>query len=171
VRAEETVRRKLHNTILELKGNIRVFCRVRPPVGEEKTDPNVLSHITFNDGDDKEISLVQASESASGSKTVTKAFPFAFDKVFKPSSTQGEVFDEISQLVQSALDGYKVCIFAYGQTGSGKTYTMEGKLLSTTTTTFNVTNFPFFPSSSSSSSFVDLHQVLPSALIPMKSWA
>ena len=28
--------------------------------------------------------------------------------------------------MQSALDGYKVCIFAYGQTGSGKTHTMMG---------------------------------------------
>ncbi len=33
VRQGETIRRKLHNAILELKGNIRVFCRVRPLLG------------------------------------------------------------------------------------------------------------------------------------------
>ena len=36
------------------------------------------------------------------------------------------MFEEVSDLVQSALDGYKVCLFSYGQTGAGKTHTMTG---------------------------------------------
>jgi hypothetical protein len=37
-----------------------------------------------------------------------------------------QVFEDTKHLVQSAVDGYNVCIFAYGQTGSGKTYTIYG---------------------------------------------
>lgn len=36
----ELIRRKLHNTIQELKGNIRVFCRVRPASDKEMADSN-----------------------------------------------------------------------------------------------------------------------------------
>ena len=51
---------------------------------------------------------------------------FQFDHVFSGAASQGDVYDEVTHLVQSAMDGHNVCVFAYGQTGSGKTYTMDG---------------------------------------------
>ena len=36
------------------------------------------------------------------------------------------MFADTKHLIQSAVDGYNVCIFAYGQTGSGKTFTIYG---------------------------------------------
>lgn len=131
VYAGESLRRKLHNQVQELKGNIRVFCRVRPLLENEKNVESAADaqHLIFcgrNADEQEELQVAQSVESVTGGSQQTKTFPFAFDKVFGPNSSQDDVFDEISQLVQSALDGYRVCIFAYGQTGSGKTFTMEG---------------------------------------------
>jgi kinesin family member C1 len=48
-------------------------------------------------------------------------------RVLGPSISQAAVFATVADVVQSALDGYHVCLFSYGQTGSGKTYTMNGQ--------------------------------------------
>ncbi|CAH6790013.1 Kifc1 [Phodopus roborovskii] len=129
----EMERRRLHNQLQELKGNIRVFCRVRPVLaGEPAPSPGFLlfphgpagpsdlpTRLSLSRSDDRRSTLT-------GAPAPTTRHDFSFDRVFPPGSKQEEVFEEISMLVQSALDGYPVCIFAYGQTGSGKTFTMEG---------------------------------------------
>ena len=120
----ETARRKLHNDLQELKGNIRVFCRVRPLLpGEQGGLVKVPGGANL--GEPEDIIIEQSQEGATGTVSM-RQYPFLFDKVFGESAGQEQVFEEISQLVQSALDGFRVSIFAYGQTGSGKTFTMEG---------------------------------------------
>ena len=120
----ELARRKLHNTILELKGNIRVFCRSRPPFKDEHEEESMptISCTQLGENKGKEIQLHMSNKKDRDNVH----YNFNFDRVFDKGTQQEQVFGEISQLVQSALDGYKVCIFAYGQTGSGKTHTMIG---------------------------------------------
>lgn len=107
----ELVRIKMHNSLQELQGNIRVFCRVRPALEASEVAVQVQHQ--------KGIRL----RPPGGDR---QTHSFEFDRVFGPESSQTEVFAEVDGLVQSALDGYKVCIFAYGQTGAGKTHTMQG---------------------------------------------
>ncbi|KAG5981563.1 hypothetical protein E4U55_002819 [Claviceps digitariae] len=122
---EETERRVLFNKYQELKGNIRVMCRVRPLVNNDRSKQ---AGISFPDEKTSaEIVLAGPEEKSSLGVVSRKNYPFEFDRVFTPAVQNDEIFGEISQLVQSALDGYNVCIFCYGQTGSGKTYTMSSE--------------------------------------------
>ncbi|XP_021898893.1 kinesin-like protein KIN-14G [Carica papaya] len=108
--------RKLYNQVQDLKGNIRIYCRVRPFLGAQ---PKHLSSV--DNIDEGTITIITPSKyGKEGRKS------FTFNKVFGPSATQVEVFSDTQPLIRSVLDGYNVCIFAYGQTGSGKTHTMTG---------------------------------------------
>ncbi|KAM3081135.1 kinesin-like nuclear fusion protein [Clarireedia jacksonii] len=122
---EETLRRILFNQVQELKGNIRVMCRVRPAFKEGAE--GACANITYPDTDkeSKELTIIGKEKKSSFGTVTRETHSFSFDRVFGPSSQNQEVFEEISQLVQSALDGYNVCIFCYGQTGAGKTHTMS----------------------------------------------
>ncbi|KAL6968571.1 hypothetical protein U1Q18_034373 [Sarracenia purpurea var. burkii] len=107
--------RKLYNQVQDLKGSIRVYCRVRPFLGGESKYLSTVDHI-----EEGTITIATPSKHGKGCRS------FNFNKVFGASATQAEVFSDTQPLIRSVLDGYNVCIFAYGQTGSGKTYTMTG---------------------------------------------
>ncbi|MCJ8728763.1 hypothetical protein PDJAM_G00008120 [Pangasius djambal] len=115
-RKEVALRRKYHEQLVALKGNIRVLCRVKPVLKEDQHDECQAVVVTTDPHNDSALTVLSKG----------KAKTFELDKVFHPQATQEEVFQEIEPLITSCIDGYHVCIFAYGQTGSGKTYTMEG---------------------------------------------
>ncbi|GLT64702.1 hypothetical protein SLA2020_371790 [Shorea laevis] len=109
-------RKELYNKVLELKGNIRVFCRCRP-LNDEEVAAGASMALDFESAKDGELTVM-----SNGAPKRT----FKFDNVFGPQADQVDVFEETAPLATSVLDGYNVCIFAYGQTGTGKTFTMEG---------------------------------------------
>lgn len=93
--------KEMKNTILKLKGSIRVLCRIKPV--ESK----------FNIRHDDANIIINGKN-------------FTMNHIFDQKSTQESIFEELKPEIESIFQGYNICIFAYGQTGSGKTYTMEG---------------------------------------------
>ncbi|CUI14124.1 C-terminal motor kinesin, putative [Bodo saltans] len=116
-RKEMKLRKQYYNQIQELKGNIRVFCRVRPMSRKELSDGHTEVTSFSAEGGNDELRLVDNN----GRTRV-----FEFDNVYSPDTTQTKVFEDTAPLIDSVVDGFNVCIFAYGQTGSGKTFTMTG---------------------------------------------
>ncbi|XP_068643676.1 kinesin-like protein KIN-14F [Aristolochia californica] len=114
--------RLLYNQVQDLKGSIRVFCRVRPFLPDQSSGQSTVDYI----GENGSIMIVNPHKQGKDARKI-----FRFNKVFGTNVTQEQIFADTQPLIRSVLDGYNVCIFAYGQTGSGKTYTMSGPDLTT----------------------------------------
>ena len=80
LQAGETVRRKMHNLIQELRGNVRVFARVRPFLPNDNHGSQESCISTKSDG----LSLRITNNNDEHN--------FAFDKVFGPSMSQVYVY-------------------------------------------------------------------------------
>ncbi|KAJ0240382.1 Kinesin-like protein KIN-14F [Hirschfeldia incana] len=117
--------RLLYNEVQDLKGTIRVYCRVRPFLHGTKDMQSTVDYI----GEDGNIMIVNPFKQEKDSRKI-----FAFNKVFGQNVSQEQIYIDTQPVIRSVLDGFNVCIFAYGQTGSGKTYTMSGPDLMTETT-------------------------------------
>lgn len=112
---EQVLRKRYFNQMEDMKGKIRVYARVRPILDFEAQA-----------GHKEQLCIPDELSLSHPWKDEKKPREYSFDQVFGPTSTQEHVFADTKHLVQSALDGYNVCIFAYGQTGSGKTFTIYG---------------------------------------------
>ena len=112
---EKYLRRKIHNRYMYLRGNLRVMCRVRPFLPSEKINKkSQMETIVINNDS---ISIFQENKQEKS---------FEYDYIFDTKSTQKDVYEEVTLLIQSMVQGNNICIIAYGQTCTGKTYTIQG---------------------------------------------
>ena len=82
-------RKKLHNQLEDMKGKIRVYCRVRPFSKSEKAEAErAIPCYKILDENNIDIGVT---------KNKTKCY--TFDSVFGVDSTQDEVFEETKRLI------------------------------------------------------------------------
>jgi hypothetical protein len=79
-KAEAARRREIHNQLVDLLGNIRVFVRVRPVLQHEIDSAEAADVTMYPSEDVIAVSSVRGQREASGS--------FEFDRVLRMSSSQ-----------------------------------------------------------------------------------
>lgn len=82
--------RKLYNQVQDLKGSIRVYCRVRPFLPGQSSFSSTIGSMQ-----DDSIGINTASRHGKSIKS------FSFNKVFGPSATQGKETENSSLLLSS----------------------------------------------------------------------
>lgn len=83
---EYTERKRLYNEVIELKGNIRVFCRCRP-LNQEEVAKGSTSVIEIPSSQDHDLNVICADSSKK---------QFKFDHVFGPQDGQGNLITLIT---------------------------------------------------------------------------
>ena len=115
---EAKKRKKFMGELEDIRGNVRVYARIRPLSSTERAKTEYFD-AEHPDGmclrfPHPELGEVLEAENPQNHGTFK---PFKFNQVFGPGSTQERVFQEVAPLVERAMDGFNVCVFAYGQSG------------------------------------------------------
>lgn len=108
--------------------NLKVAVRVRPMNVKECSNYRVKNCVNVQDNE------LTVSNGSTADGFGGKTYSFNYDRVFWSCNVeephyadQKSVYDVLAKpLVDSAFEGYNICLFAYGQTGSGKSYCMMG---------------------------------------------
>lgn len=115
--------KEANNDYQQIIGSIRVNVRVRPFISNDRLEDKRSSIIECESRNDL---ILKIPTEMLKSDNHQQEYHFSFERIYPPTSTQDNLFTELSSLIQSSIDGHNVCIFSYGQTGAGKTYTMLG---------------------------------------------
>lgn len=76
---ESSERKRLYNKVIELKGNIRVFCRCRP-LSLDEIEKGSSSVLDFDPSQETELQIICSDSTRK---------QFKFDHVFGPRDNQG----------------------------------------------------------------------------------
>jgi kinesin family member C1 len=85
-------RKELHNQIMDLRGNIRVFCRIRKAIASE--EDRALAQLSYLDEQSLEMCNVDV-----GNKNAKPRHEFSFDHVFHSHTGQDDIFSNVSSMV------------------------------------------------------------------------
>ena len=96
---------QLLSKMLQLQGNIQVFCRIRPVSVKE-----------IKQGCKTTVEALSESELGCFDSRTNQWKSFAFDRVWGTDQSQQEIFQDVEPIALSVVDGFNACIFAYGQT-------------------------------------------------------
>ncbi|KAJ6354101.1 hypothetical protein OIU76_003021 [Salix suchowensis] len=104
-------RKRLYNEVIELKGNIRVFCRCRPLNQVEITNGSNYV-VEFHSSQDNELQIISSDSSKK---------QFKFDHVFEPEDNQEAVFAQTNQYPENRGVNYRTLdeLFRLSQERSG----------------------------------------------------
>lgn len=108
---ESASRRKLLHEVQDLRGAVRVYCRLRP--SPHRGLLSLPSHNTI---------LMHREKYQDDVGPLS----FEFDRVFEPQAIQQDVYTEVEDVCLGVLDGYNICLMAYGPSHCGKTCTLLG---------------------------------------------
>jgi hypothetical protein len=83
ISAQETNRNPTSNQVIDLKGSIRVLCRVRPLLSSEKATLGGVEPVKVLDTENVRVNTEKGNKE------------FEFDRVFTSTQGQSDVFSEV----------------------------------------------------------------------------
>jgi len=124
---ESARRRKLLDELQDLRGSIRVYCRLKAP------RPTASKKLAFMEMISNEVLMLHRDRVSNSQpqKDSSSSTPlcYEFDGIMASDVSQQDVYAEVEAICASVVEGFRICVMSYGQANAGKTHTMLGDLV------------------------------------------